>query len=255
MYKKDGGLKDVKLLLGLTFLFLTAIWLIPAALSVQNDTNTEIEYLKAMIIDSPDECWRKPAQNRKSTMYSKVETLESLVLGGYLEEAYDKLRRDIKPKLTGLKADENDMEWANGIFKNSWVQCTDLMEEFRSVCDSLLMKLNPLYIDDETPPTIDVNYEGEATEDEPGTWIVYIEDLESGLSQVEILLNGEIEIYEDNLFGINSALYLIDLPAIEGTYILLVTATNNDLTPDIASISASIDIQPGGPGGGPIIIG
>lgn len=244
MYMKDGGSKNINLLLGLIFLFLIVIWLIPATVSVQNDMTTEFDYLKTMILDSPDECWRKPAQNRKNTMYDKVESLESLIIEGSLEKAYDKLKFDIKPKLTGLRADENDIEWDNGIFKNAWVQCSDLMENFRIVCDSLLMKLNPLHIDDETPPAIDVDWEGEGDVEDPGTWSIYIEDLETGLKEVEILVDGDVVIYENYLFGISSVFYEVNTPAVEGNHMLTITAINNDLTPDVSSETVWVLIEP-----------
>ncbi len=259
--KKKFNYKNKKLfLLVLISVFLTSFWLIPPTKSVQVNLNTEIESFKDIINDSLDDCWRKPAENRKRTMLNKIIALENLILDENIEEAYDKLLHDIKPKLTGLKTDENGIPWANGIYKNPWVRSEDLRDEFRVICNILLMRLSPLYFyDDDTPPVIDISHEGGYTTDDPGYWIVDIEDLESGLKEVEILVEGVIEVDENNLNGIISATYTINVPAEEGVKTITITAINNDYSPDSSFLSSAMDVQPPNghedPGDIPIIIG
>lgn len=107
-----------------------------------------IDILIEKIEGSPDECWRKPASNRKNTMINKLTTLKDMVSLNNLEGAYDKLLHDIKPKLTGLKTDENEEEWGNGTFKNPWVICGDYNLDFQIDCNeilSLLKNFNQLH--------------------------------------------------------------------------------------------------------------
>ena len=107
-----------------------------------------IDDLITKIQDLLDECWRKPASNRKNTMINKLTTLKDMVSLNNLEGAYDKLLHDIKPKLTGLKTDENEEEWGNGTFKNPWVICGDYNLDFQIDCNeilSLLKNFNQLH--------------------------------------------------------------------------------------------------------------
>lgn len=103
--------------------------------SESTDNNGIIESLIDQLIEkiqtSAEECWRKPATNRKETVINKINGLN-------LEDLYDKLLHDIKPKLTGLKTDEDENPWGNGVFNNPWVICPDLQEEFRLLCNDLL---------------------------------------------------------------------------------------------------------------------
>lgn len=100
-----------------------------------------IDNLIEKIEGSPDECWRKPASNRKYTMINKLTTLKDMVSLNNLEGAYDKLLHDIKPKLTGLKTDENEEEWGNGVFNNPWVICDDYNLDFQIDCNEILSLL------------------------------------------------------------------------------------------------------------------
>ncbi|MFX1488437.1 MAG: chitobiase/beta-hexosaminidase C-terminal domain-containing protein [Promethearchaeota archaeon] len=94
-------------------------------------------------INDPDVCWRK--NTNKIAMENKLIELKELVFSNELAEAYDKLLHDIKPKLTGLKTDENEVPWGNGIFKNPWVTCADFQETFCLHCNSILSHLSVLY--------------------------------------------------------------------------------------------------------------
>jgi len=98
-------------------------------------SNELIESLLNQLVEkiqtSDDECWRKPAINRKYTIINKINALN-------LENLYDKVLHDIKPKLTGLKTNENEEMWGNGVFHNPWVICPDLQEELRLLCNEIL---------------------------------------------------------------------------------------------------------------------
>jgi hypothetical protein len=102
---------------------------------------SKINDLIEKIVESPEDCWRKPAQNRKDTMIYKLTSLKELILQELFEEAYNKMLHDIKPKLTALKTDENEEPWGNGTFKQPWVVCEDLRNVFRVDCNSILNDL------------------------------------------------------------------------------------------------------------------
>jgi len=107
------------------------------------DVISLIDDLIEEISNSPDECWRKPAQNRKNTMINKLTSLKYLISQGFFEEAYNKMLHDIKPKLTALKTDEDEIPWGNGTFKQAWVVCEYLRDEFRVDCNAILNDLIP----------------------------------------------------------------------------------------------------------------
>jgi hypothetical protein len=85
--------------------------------------------------------WREPSTNRKQTMIDKLIAVKDLVGTHNFEEAYDILLHDIKPKLTGLKTDENEEPWGNDIFNNPWVTCCDLQEAYRLTCNEILTRI------------------------------------------------------------------------------------------------------------------
>ena len=190
----------------------------------------DLEEFKEKIQNSPDECWKKPAQKRKNAICNKIDELQELINEENFEKAYDKLLHDIKPKLTGLKTDENEEPWGNGVHKQPWVTCENLQEEFRVECNLILSEINPLsiYDDDKTPPVISIIYEGGYYVSNPGVWHVDIEDLESGLDEVIIEVNGIVEMHDINLQGVLSKSYDVSVPAIVGINTIVVTATNND---------------------------
>ncbi len=110
---------------------------------VEPDVISIIDDLIDYISESPDECWRKPAQNRKNTIINKLTSLQVLISQGLFEDAYNKMLHDIKPKLTALKTDENEEPWGNGTFKQAWVVCEDLRNEFLVDCNTILNELIP----------------------------------------------------------------------------------------------------------------
>jgi hypothetical protein len=110
-------------------------------LVLEDAVGTVMDDLISAIEDSADDCWCNPGANRKSTMIDKLNDVKDLSCAENYAEAYDKLLHDIKPKLTGLKTDENENPWGNGVFKNPWVTCSDLQEAFRTACNAILTQL------------------------------------------------------------------------------------------------------------------
>lgn len=97
-----------------------------------------LEELGQAVDESPNDAWREPADNRKQAMLEKIDEAIILCEAEVYQELYDKLLHDIKPKLTGLKTDENEEPWGNGIFNNPWVTNNDLQEAFQLACNELL---------------------------------------------------------------------------------------------------------------------
>jgi hypothetical protein len=194
-------------------------------------------------------------------MLDKLTALQELISGEDFAEAYDKLLHDIKPKLTGLKTNENEEPFGNGVFKKPWIICTELREEFRGETNKLLsyIKAGAIYDDDTTPPTIQISYVGEYHTGDPGGWVVVVEDLESGLDAVQILIDGVVYVEETNLNGITAKTYDIPVPGIIGTHVIVVNAINNDIDwegdQESSSTSEWVYIGPPPDEPPPIIIG
>jgi len=205
------------------------------ATATTSDLLAEVDELTMKIQDTADECWRKPSSSRKATMINKLNALRALVEEENLEEAYEKLLFDIKPKLTGLKTDENEEPWSADGFKIPWVVCEALREELRGDCNELLSHVceepepEPPVDDDTEPPVIWITYVGEETTENPGVWNVFIEDIGSGLAEVTIRIDGIIVVQDSNLGGTLSKSYdNLAVPAEEGTHTIEVYAKDND---------------------------
>ena len=72
---------------------------------------------------------------------NKLNELKEIISSNYFNDAYNKLLHDIKPKLTGLKTEENENIWGNGVFNNPWVTCAELQEELRLDCNELMTQI------------------------------------------------------------------------------------------------------------------
>lgn len=101
----------------------------------------DLEDLKQMVIDSDDGAWRHPAENRKNAMVQKIDEAIALCQTGEYAECYDKLLHDIKPKLTGLKEDEEGNPFGNGVFNNPWVEDPALQDDFEDIINPILQAL------------------------------------------------------------------------------------------------------------------
>ena len=214
----------------------------------------DITQFKVNIQTSPDECWKKPAQNRKNTITNKLTELQELIDMENFEDAYDKLLHEIKPKLTGLKTDENELSWGNGIYDQALVICETLREQYRIACNLILEEINPQVVYDNYPPTITIDHVGLGNMDDPGVWNVYVEDLESGIDTVIILVNGGI-IYDEQLGGVPSHSFNdIAVPAVEKIHTIKVIA--KDSNQNEIEISQQLRVFPGSsPPPPPIIVG
>ncbi|MBA7526715.1 hypothetical protein ES705_18884 [subsurface metagenome] len=80
---------------------------------------------------------------------------------------------------------------------------------------------------DETPPTITVTYDGAGHENDPGVWHVIVEDLESGLGEVQIVVDGIEILFDDTLNGIAPMSYDIPVSSMRGYHTINVTAKND----------------------------
>ena len=85
-------------------------------------------------------------KNYQKTLLNKWNELYELVLNEEFVDAYDKLLHDIKPKLTGLKEDENGNIYSNGVFNNSWIDNPELQTEFAEMTDVLMSSLSGLLL-------------------------------------------------------------------------------------------------------------
>ncbi|MBY9019897.1 MAG: right-handed parallel beta-helix repeat-containing protein, partial [Candidatus Lokiarchaeota archaeon] len=106
---------------------------------------TTINDLIDFIQNLPDDCWENA--EIKNAMIDKLLEIKVDVSLGNLEEAYDKLLHDIKPKLTALKTDEIGEVWGNGIFNKPWIVIEEMFEMFRLVCNDLLSQIQTLITD------------------------------------------------------------------------------------------------------------
>jgi len=220
----------------------------------------DIDQFKENIQASLDECWRKPAENRKNTTCNKLTELQQLIIEENFEEAYDKLLHDIKPKLTGLKQNEYGEPWGNGVYKKPWVTCDDLKDSFGEECNLILSQINPSAQDDDdtSPPTIYIHYLGTGDQNNPGFWIVVAEDLESGIDEVRVQIDeNEFVIYDFNGDIIIS--FSVNVPGAVGTHTITVIAVNNDNDyfgdQESSTLTDSVYIDPYIPPPPPIIIG
>ncbi len=196
------------------------------------DVLDEIDQLIQMVEDTERDDWKWSSRLRKAIMLKKLNVVREQIQDVNFGDAYDKMLHDIKPKLTGLKTDENEDPWAKRRFKRSWISSPDLKVEFRIQCNIVLYLLTQPVIedDDTTPPTITIGYNGQGHTADPGQWIIEIEDLESGLNEVIIIVDGVVVLHDtyDDLRGVDEISYYIDVPAVEGIHTIEVTAVNND---------------------------
>ena len=83
----------IELILVLFFTTLILSSSIPFGTANSNDSNYEfsfdLEEFKEKIQASPDECWKKPAQNRKNTICNKIDELQQLIDEENFEDAYN----------------------------------------------------------------------------------------------------------------------------------------------------------------------
>ncbi len=124
--------------------FVLVKWDTGQSIPILNNTSAllaEIAKATEIIWASPEDAWRSPAAQHMQAMVNKLEDLRSQIQAGNNSVTYESLLHDIKPKLTALTTDENEVIWGNGIFKNPWVIDTGLQEEFQAWANNLLARL------------------------------------------------------------------------------------------------------------------
>ena len=99
----------------------------------------KIDNLNQKLQTSLDDYWRHPVDSHKNAMDNKLTALKHMIDTLVFLDAYNKLLHDIKPKLTGLKTDENGNPWGNGVFNNPWVEDNNFQEELLVECNELLL--------------------------------------------------------------------------------------------------------------------
>ena len=151
---------------------------------------------------------------------------------------------DPDPPVSQFDQDFLKVDYGEGVdAREGFIQ----QEEFRIQCNQLLewIILAGQYDDDTTPPEISIiHYGGEGHQEDPGYWNVTVEDLESGVDEVEIIIDGTTYLHALNLNGVQSITYT-DIPvSLEeiisiGIHTIKVIARNNDFdTPDDQEVSA-----------------
>jgi hypothetical protein len=209
-----------------------------SAAVVTPNVSEEIDQLIDMIEESSKKDWKRPGWLRKYIMIRKVTRVKAMVDDGNFTDAYDKMLHNIKPKLTGLKTDENEDPWTqnNCRFRwwwwRSWVKSSELKEEFRLKCNRIMTMLNegPPVDEDPTAPIITITYYGGANVADPGYWEIYVEDMESGLDEVRILIDGVEYVHDQGFAGaITDLSYYAPVPGVEGSHTIDVTAANYDV--------------------------
>jgi hypothetical protein len=103
------------------------------------DPITMLQNLRADVDALPDEVLSNP--NARETMINKIDACINAVETGNFNGAYNDLLHDIKPKLSGVKADENNECWGNGVAK-SWVTDEVLNLDFANQCNTIMSKLS-----------------------------------------------------------------------------------------------------------------
>lgn len=120
----------------------------------------ELYQLRQMVEDSDLECWKvshhrhnnpKLASNAKNAMLDKIDETIAMVNDELYTDAYDKLLHDIKPKLTGLKEDEEGVIFGNVKFKNPWFECEEGQQLFEGQCNAVLYGLNNIHKEEPVP--------------------------------------------------------------------------------------------------------
>lgn len=80
--------------------------------------------LAGVIEGSEDDAWKKPGDNRKNTMIKKISAVVELLEAGAIDEAINKLEKDLLPKLTG-----------------KWLKDAELQAECAAIIDEILVLL------------------------------------------------------------------------------------------------------------------
>ena len=110
--------------------------------SVEESITEKLELLIAAIMQLEDSVFDKNPSQRKNALRDKIIEVIDMVAFEDYSSADDKVLHDLKPKLTGLKTDEDEISWGNGVFKKPWVTDADAQEGLRKQCNAILYEIN-----------------------------------------------------------------------------------------------------------------
>lgn len=169
----------------------------------------DINMLKEKIKDSPRSSWKKPTWIRKFVMLIKLDVLKRQIARDDLETAYDKMRSDIKPKLT-----------------NSWVTNKELQADYCVDCDHILTKMEALLNPDVDPPVIILTSDQKISDNDAiGGFLIEWEITDKGgISEATVKLNDEIIASYSGPNSISDSYLLANIP---GDYLVEMTAIDN----------------------------
>ncbi|MFW9822524.1 MAG: hypothetical protein ACFFE4_06295 [Candidatus Thorarchaeota archaeon] len=113
-------------------------------------TQDSIMHFLNMLIDElyteiPEDAWVK--LSRRNAMVRRITALiDTMAESGpeFYGEAYDRLLREIKPKLTGLKTNEEEIPWDGGIYNDPWIIIELYQEILQYTCNQLLIDIRTL---------------------------------------------------------------------------------------------------------------
>ncbi len=115
------------------------------ALTIKDLVHSKIAEMIPQIRVSNDIGWRNPASKRKAEIVAKLGILRALIEAGKYAEGYYQLFHRIKPMLTGLRTNEDEVPWGDGIFANPWLIDPIMQEQYRLDLNALLRDISLLY--------------------------------------------------------------------------------------------------------------
>jgi len=104
----------------------------------------QLDQLRSTILQLPATAFDKNTAQRKTALSNQLKDLINLVNTSEYRTTYDTLVHDLKPKLTGLKTDENELPWGNGLLKNPWVIDPTVQSTLRTQCNQILFELKSM---------------------------------------------------------------------------------------------------------------
>jgi hypothetical protein len=116
----------------------SAVVAIPFTIAVGDIIKEQLLALEQDVLSATS--WKK--NDLESKMIAKIDEVIALYEAGNYKRACSKLLHDIKPKLTGLKTDENGHRWGCGKFKKPWITSKIEQSNFASTIDEILALLH-----------------------------------------------------------------------------------------------------------------
>jgi hypothetical protein len=122
-----------------------ATWVDDISIIIPEESlSQKINQLSITIMQFEDSVFDKNPTQRRATLGNMIQELNTLIDAEAYSGAYEKILHDLKPKLTGLKTDEIEVPWGNGVFKNPWISDPNAQEQCRTLCNSILLGIKLL---------------------------------------------------------------------------------------------------------------